>query len=75
MAQQLHVPVLLDDKLARRAASVLNIPVIGTAGVLIKGKQAGEIPLVKPLLGKLKQEGYHMSSKLIQRVLELAGEG
>src|SRR5690606_30398564 len=39
---------LLDDGLARRVASLLDIPMTGTLGLLLDSKKAGLISAVKP---------------------------
>ncbi len=74
LAKTLCCPVLLDDKMARKVAQSMGVGVIGTAGVLIKGKQKGQITTIAPLLKKLQSNGYHFSSSLITHVLRLAGE-
>ena len=73
-ALRLDCAVLMDDKLARRAASHLGLRVIGTGGVLIKARQMGRISEVAPLLEKLRAKGYHLSSGLISRILQYTGE-
>jgi predicted nucleic acid-binding protein len=35
---------VLDDKAARRAATILRIPVIGTLGILVAAAQSGLVP-------------------------------
>ncbi len=74
IALTLDCAVLMDDKLARRAASHLGLRVIGTGGVLIKAKQMNHIPEVAPLLGKLLAKGYHLSPALIASILQHTGE-
>jgi len=49
LALRLDCAVLIDDKLARRAASHLGLRVIGTGGVLIKARQMGLISEAAPL--------------------------
>lgn len=39
--------VLMDEKKGRRKLSQLNIPKIGTLGILLKAKQLGLIPILK----------------------------
>ena len=66
--------LILDDRKARSWAKRLGIRIIGTAGVLIRAKQAGLIPSVKPLLEAMQQEGFRMDPVLMAEVLRLAGE-
>lgn len=74
LASEMKCPVLLDDKLARQFASSQGLTVIGTAGVLIKAKQSGEVAEVVPLLHTLETKGYYFSLALIDRIKEIAGE-
>lgn len=74
LASEMNCPVLLDDKLARQFALSQGITVIGTAGVLIKAKQIGEITEVSPLLQLLQTQGYYLSPELIDRIKKIAGE-
>jgi hypothetical protein len=45
--------VILDDKFAREVAKARKIRVTGTAGLLVRAKQAGLIPAVAPVLDEL----------------------
>jgi len=74
LALSLECAVLMDDRLARRAARHLGLRVIGTGGVLIKARQSGLIPEVGPLLEQLCAKGYRLSSGLIATILQYAGE-
>lgn len=66
--------VIIDDGPARRLAFRLGLPVIGTAGVLLKGKQAGVIAAVRPLLHELLRFDFHLSVLIVEAVLRDAGE-
>jgi predicted nucleic acid-binding protein len=66
--------VILDDGLARRAASLLGIPFTGTLGLLIDGKRKGLIPAVAPLLDRLDVLRFRVSASTRAAVLQLAGE-
>ena len=47
---------------------------MGSLGVLLQAKRAGLIPLVAPLIEQISESQVFMSEKLMQTVLELAGE-
>jgi len=66
--------VIVDDALARRYAQQLNIPITGTLGVLLKGKQLGHITTIAPLLDELNGLGFRLSPQTHVAVLKLAGE-
>ncbi len=66
--------VLLDDRLARRVALQLGLPVVGTLGVLIAAKRRGIVHRVRPNLQRLRASGYFLSDVLLAEALRLAGE-
>ena len=66
--------LILDDRLARRHAGLIGVEVTGTLGVLLRAKRDGHIPRVSPLLSRLTELGFHLSSQTRQAVLNLAGE-
>ena len=66
--------VVLDDKLARQAAIHLNIPLLGTAGMLMRAKQAGHLQAVGPVLDQLANLGFRLTTQTVRNILELAGE-
>jgi len=67
--------VILDDGLGRRSAAALNVPVLGTVGVLLKAKQAGLVPDLSPELIRLDQLGFRLKPQTAGIILRLAGEG
>ena len=66
--------VVLDDRLARRTAEALDIPLTGTLGVLIDAKRQSLIPEVSPLLDQLQQLGFRLSARMREAVLSVVGE-
>jgi uncharacterized protein len=66
--------VILDDRYAREIATVKNIRLTGTAGVLVKAKRDGHLPAVKPLLDELERLGFHLSKSVQRRILACAKE-
>lgn len=69
-----NVPVLLDDKKARRIAEQLSLQVTGTVGLLLKAKKKSVIPAIRPILDALEEVDFRISSNLRTRALELAEE-
>lgn len=69
-----HVEVVLDERKGRRSARALGLTVIGTAGLLILGKQDGQVHEVKPLLDELERQGMYLGSQLRRHILEAADE-
>jgi len=77
LALSLHnakAAVILDDKAAKKCAEVFDIKVMGTISVIIKAKQLGLIPEVKPLLYNLKSNGFRVSDKIITTALNIVSE-
>jgi predicted nucleic acid-binding protein len=77
MALAMEIPdstLILDDYKARKIASRLRLKFTGTVGVIIKAKKRGFIPLIKPLLERIKQTDFRMSEELETLALTEAGE-
>ncbi len=66
--------VVLDDKLARQAALHLNLPLLGTAGIVLRGKRAGHLDAVRPVLNQLAALGFRLTPETARNILDLAGE-
>lgn len=66
--------LLLDDLAARRLALGLQLPIIGTLGLLITAKRKGLLEAVKPCLDMLLSHEFRVSTELYDRVLRDAGE-
>ena len=66
--------MILDDNKARKVASQLGLIFTGTIGVIIKAKLNGTIPSIKPLLEKIKQTNFRLSSEIELQALKEAGE-
>jgi predicted nucleic acid-binding protein len=75
LARGLGSRLLIDDKLARKAAGLNQVAVVGTAGVLIEAKQKKFVRKVKPLIEDLRRCGYRLSEELVESVLARCGEG
>ena len=66
--------LLLDDRLARRMAALLELSFTGTIGLLVKAKQAGALGSVQPSLAALRKTTIRVSDELIRWALREAGE-
>jgi uncharacterized protein len=63
--------VIMDERLGRR----LGFTLTGVLGVLLRAKQQNHLGQLHPLITQLQQGGIRLSDPLVERVLELAGEG
>lgn len=66
--------VILDDYKARKIAQQLGIIYTGTIGVIIKAKLKEIIPSIKPILEKIKQTDFRLSSEIEFLALKEAKE-
>ncbi len=66
--------VIIDEEMGRSYARHFNLPLTGTLGILLRAKQNGLIPKVKPLLEALMSNGVWISKQLKEDVLVLANE-
>lgn len=66
--------VLIDELTGRKVAESLNLNVCGSVGILIRAKQMGEIPAIKPSLDEMKRQGIYFSQKFIDVVLRQVEE-
>ncbi len=66
--------VILDDFAARQCAKSLNIPFLGTGGVLILAKQRGLISSVSEALTIVQKKGLWISDDIIELLKQKAGE-
>ena len=63
--------LILDDYKARKVAEQLGLSFTGTIGVIIKAKLTGKIESIKPILSKIKETNFRISSELeIQALFE-----
>lgn len=69
-----RIPLLLDDRKARRRASEYRLNVIGTAAVLLLAKDRGLIALIPTELQRLRAAGMFLSDETAHELLRAAGE-
>ena len=66
--------VIIDELKARRYAQQIGLQVTGTIGVLLLAKEQGLINAIQPPITELQAHGLYLSSALIDKALQLAGE-
>nr|VFJ62837.1 MAG: protein of unknown function (DUF3368) [Candidatus Kentron sp. DK] len=59
---------ILDDRAARRCARTLEVPILGTAGILVLAKRRGLIDSVEAGLHRLQTAGLWLSGDLIEKL-------
>lgn len=65
---------IADDREARRCARSLQVPLIGTLGVVLKAKSHGLVPAARPVIERLLDCGMYLSGQVIDSALALVGE-
>jgi predicted nucleic acid-binding protein len=68
------VRAVVDDADARRCARTLDIPLLGTGGLLLLAKRRGLLPSVAVGLEKLRGAGLWLSDDLVRLLTTQAGE-
>ena len=66
--------ILLDERKARRVARLAGLTVVGTLALLVRAKERGLIPAIKPIVESMRAQGRYFGDELIARVLSDAGE-
>jgi predicted nucleic acid-binding protein len=66
--------VLMDEKKGRRKLTQLGLKKIGTVGILLKAKQVGLLPVIRPDLERLRQQGFSLSQVVVDAALREANE-
>ena len=74
LAIEIGAALLADDLAARHYAHGVGLTVIGTLGVLVRGKRIGEVAAIRPLIDQLRASGQRLSQAAVAEALAAAGE-
>ncbi|RYE40286.1 MAG: DUF3368 domain-containing protein [Sphingobacteriales bacterium] len=66
--------LIVDDLKGRKLASKMALSFMGTLGLLVKAKEYGVIPAVKPYVQKIQATDFRVSASLVDFILEKTGE-
>ncbi len=66
--------LILDDSRARAAGISAGFRIVGLAGILLLAKKQDLIKSIKPMFEELIDKNFRLSQKIIQTILEKAGE-
>ena len=67
--------ILLDERDGRSAAERAGLRITGVLGVLLRAKNDGQIPLIKPEIEALRaQARFFLSARLQEKILAITGE-
>lgn len=70
----LGTTAVIDDREARRCAQALNVPVVGTLGLVLRAKSSGVISSARRELERLIEHGMYLSHATRDQALALVGE-
>jgi predicted nucleic acid-binding protein len=72
---QKHKPlVLMDERAGRKVCAELQLPVLGTAGLILLAKRRGLVAQIKPEFERLHQAGFWIAPVVTKTLLQQAGE-
>ncbi|PZV11056.1 MAG: DUF3368 domain-containing protein [Leptolyngbya sp.] len=75
LAEELNADrLLIDERVGRSLAQKLELPVIGTIGILLLAKEQRILSEIAPLLDRLIGQGKWISPAFYQQVLQMADE-
>ena len=66
--------LLIDERKGRAIAKRRGVPIAGIAGVLLAAKKQGYVDEILPIIKRLEEAGYRLSTALIKAIGKLAGE-
>jgi len=66
--------VIIDERMGRSIAEYLELNVVGTLGVLAKGKKLGLIKSFQDTALGMQSQGIYYNTSLIQRIAQQLGE-
>ncbi len=72
--RQIGSVAVLDDRAARQCGLSLNIPVVGTIGVIIEAKRRGLVLTARPVIEDLLGDGLYLSPLIVNEVLKKINE-
>jgi predicted nucleic acid-binding protein len=65
---------VIDDRVARKCAEALRIPLRGTLGLILIARRRGEIPSARDALDRLIREEMFLSPRVVEAALREIGE-
>lgn len=74
LARTMNLPLLADDRLARRIAAANGVVVEGTLGILASAKQAHFIPSTRPIILAMLANGIRFADDLLSHFFQTMNE-
>ena len=74
LARELKLPLLVDEREARKVAGLLGVPFLGSLRVLQEAKRLAVITEIKPVLHELTNAGMYISDAVLRNFFREVGE-
>jgi predicted nucleic acid-binding protein len=75
LAREYQVPVLIDERKGRKIArEIYQLPVIGTARILVEAKRHNLLDNVQEIIQLMRNNGYRIHDTIVSYILKEAGE-
>lgn len=65
---------VLDDRAARTASRAIRVPVVGTLGLVLAAKEAGQLSAARPILERMIDVGFYIGDRILEDALRMVGE-
>lgn len=66
--------LVVDDLAARKCAAGLGVRVVGTFGLVLRAKARGHLPVARPIVEMLRENGMRLAPGLADAALAKVGE-
>ncbi len=66
--------LLMDETDGRAVARSLGLRTQGVVGLLLRARQAGRVPAIRPLLDQLVKDHFYLNPEFVRKILQQAGE-
>ncbi len=66
--------LILDDLAARKFAQQMNLELTGTLGVLVRAKNLGVLPALRPVIARLRAVNFRVSERVEREIYAQTGE-
>ena len=66
--------IIIDDLKGRKIAGEMDLKYSGSFGLLLRAKQEGILASIKPIIERIRKTNFRYSEKLLDSILEQAGE-
>lgn len=66
--------LIIDDLKGRKIANEMDLKYSGSFGLLLRAKQEGTLESIRPIIERIRKTNFRYSDKLLESILQQAGE-